>query len=63
MARKVENLDLNKKQLFKMVLKFPKLLDYGVEASYSPLVEWFRSYLGLNTKQVRKIQPACCTWL
>lgn len=51
-AGKVENLSLSKKQLLKMVLKFPKLLDYGVEASYAPLVEWFRSYLGLNTREV-----------
>lgn len=51
-AGKVENLSLSKKQLLKMVLKFPKLLDYGVEASYAPLVEWFRSHLGLNTREV-----------
>lgn len=55
---KVENLSVNKKQLLKMVLKFPKLLDYGVEASYAPLVEWFRSYLGLNTREV-STQPTC----
>lgn len=53
-TRKVENLSLNKKQVLKMVFKFPKLLDYGVEASYAPLVAWFRSYLGLNTREVNR---------
>eukprot|EP00903_Cladosiphon_okamuranus_P019595 g18022.t1 len=51
----VENLSLNKKQLLKMALKFPRLFEYGVEASYAPLVEWFRSYLGLNTREVARL--------
>lgn len=39
-----------------MSLKFPRLLEYGTEASYAPLVKWFRSYLRMNTREAREQQ-------
>lgn len=38
-----------------MVLKFPRLFGYSEKGSYAPLVEWFRSYLGMDTREVSAV--------
>lgn len=53
-------LNLNKKQVCKMVVRFPALFAYSIETSLEPMVLWLNSYLGLNQKQVKGYQLSTC---
>lgn len=48
----MKTLNLNKKQLARMVARWPMLYAYGEETSYAPMVEWLQQYLGFTVKEV-----------